>query len=404
MRQRILFVDDEPQLLSGLRRMLWDKREVWEMHFAGSGAEALSLLEELPVDVVVSDARMPGMDGPQFLETVRRRWPGTARLILSGHSDRDFVLRSIRPAHQFLSKPCPPEDLKATIGRVLRLGDLFRDERLRPAIARIDTLPVLPSVFTELTDALHSPNVSVKTMGAIIARDIGLATGILKLVNSSFFGLPMRVSSTEQAVTLLGVETLRLLVLSQALFSRFDAKRFPDFSLDSLWRHSLGTARCAQALAGVEGADKTDKDVCFMAGLVHDMGKLVLAELFPEDYKRVLALTEAENVTSREAELAVLGVSHAEIGGYLLGLWGFEETVVLAVARHHEPDRVGAAEALAVTLTHAANALEHEIVVINEHYAPHPLRMEALVARSLASRLPVWREVCRNLLQGEDVE
>jgi hypothetical protein len=129
-----------------------------------------------------------------------------------------------------------------------------------------------------------------------------------------------------------------------------------------------------------------------------------LAELFPEDYKRVLALTEAENVTSREAELAVLGVSHAEIGGYLLGLWGFEETVVLAVARHHEPDRVGAAEALAVTLTHAANALEHEIVVINEHYAPHPLRMEALVARSLASRLPVWREVCRNLLQGEDVE
>ena len=75
----------------------------------------------------------------------------------------------------------------------------------------------------------------------------------------------MRVSSTEQAVTLLGVETLRLLVLSQALFSRFDAKRFPDFSLDSLWRHSLGTARCAQALAGVEGADKTDKDVCFMA-------------------------------------------------------------------------------------------------------------------------------------------
>ena len=238
MRQRILFVDDEPQLLSGLRRMLWDKREVWEMHFAGSGPEALAVLEELPVDVVVSDARMPGMDGPQFLETVRQRWPGTARLILSGHSDRDFVLRSIRPAHQFLSKPCPPEELKSTIGRVLRLGDLFRDERLRPAIARIDTLPVLPSVFTELTDALRSPNVSVKTMGAIIARDIGLATGILKLVNSSFFGLPMRVSSTEQAVTLLGVETLRLLVLSQALFSGSMRSAFRIFP----WTASGGTA------------------------------------------------------------------------------------------------------------------------------------------------------------------
>lgn len=402
MRQRILFVDDEPQLLNGLRRMLWDRRDAWEMHFATSGAEALALLEEVSMDAVVSDVRMPGMDGPEFLEQVRNRWPGTIRIILSGHSDREYVLRSVRPAHQFLSKPCSPEELTATIDRVLRLRDIFKDERLRQAVTRIDELPVLPSVFAELTDELRSPTASVRTMGEIIARDIGLATGILKLVNSSFFGLPHRVSSTEQAVTLLGVETLRALVLSHYLFTRFDARRYPGFGLPNLWNHSLGVARCARALATVEGADKADKDICFMVGLVHDMGKLVLCELFPEEYARVLAEAKARNMAIRDAEMAVLGVSHAEIGGYLLGLWGFEEPVVLAVARHHEPERAGKAAPLAVLLAHAANALEHELVIINPQYAPHPLHMEVLAARGLADRIPEWREVCRSVLQGEN--
>ena len=209
------------------------------------------------------------------------------------------------------------------------------------------------------------------------------------------------MSSTEQAVTLLGIETLRALVLSHYLFSRFDTRRYPGFGLEHLWNHSLGVARCARAMATLEGADKVDKDVCFMVGLVHDMGKLVLSELFRDDYARVLAEAGARNIPIRDAEMDVLGVSHAEIGGYLLGLWGFEEVVVLAVARHHEPERAGASPSLAVLLAHAANALEHEIVVLNPHYAPHPLHVDVLAARGLAERIPVWREVCRNLLRGE---
>lgn len=400
MRRRILFVDDEPQLLGGLRRMLWDRRDVWDMQFAEGAAKALALLEEAPVDVVVSDVRMPGMDGPEFLEEVRRRWPGTTRMILSGHSDRDFVFRSVKPAHQFLSKPCAPDDLKAAIDRVLRLGEIFTDARLRDTISRIETLPVLPAVFTELTEELRSQNASIKTIGEILSRDIGLATGLLKLVNSSFFGLPRRISSVEQAVTLLGLETLRALVLSHALFSRFDARRYPGFGLEILWDHSLGVARCARGLATLEGADKAVKDTCFMAGLVHDMGKLILAELFEQEYLLILDAARSRNVTTWQAEMEVLGVSHAELGAYLLGLWGFEESVVAGVARHHQPGLAKAPPPLAVPLVHAANALEHEIVVINRGYAPHPLDAPALTALGLAGREDAWREACRSLLEG----
>ena len=404
-QQRILFVDDEPQLLGGLRRMLWDRRADWEMHFAEGGVAALALLEHTPMDLVISDVRMPGMDGPEFLEAVRRRWPGTVRMILSGHSDREFVYRSIKPAHQYLSKPCTPQELKTTIDRVLGLRGIFTDERLRETVSRIDSLPVLPAVFAELTEELRSPNASFKTLGDILSKDIGLATGLLKLVNSSFFGLPRRIASTEQAVTLLGLDTVRALVLSHSLFTRFDSRRYPGFGLSGLWDHSLGVARLAKVLAGLEDAGKPMADVCFLAGLVHDAGKLILADLFEEEYTRVLALARSRNITTWAAEMQILGVSHAEIGAYLLGLWGFEEAVVLGVARHHQPGLAGPGAPLAVPVIHAANALEHALVVINHQYAEHPLDTQALAALGLGERLEVWREAGRSLFtQGEGLE
>ncbi|WP_428565032.1 MAG: HDOD domain-containing protein [Solidesulfovibrio sp. DCME] len=400
MTRRILFVDDEPQLLAGLRRMLWDKRDIWDMRFAADTATALAMLEAEAADVVVADARMPGLDGPQFLETVRQRWPGTARIILTGHSERDFVFRSVRPCHQFLAKPLAPGELVAAIERVLRLSVLFTDEALRETIASIDVLPALPAVFAELTEELRSQNASVRGIAGILTRDVGLSAGLLKLVNSAFFGLPRRVSGMEQAVTLLGLETLRALVLAHGIYSLFEADRYPGFGLDGLFAHSLRTARFARLLAGLEGLGRDGKDACFMAGLLHDLGKLVLAKALEGPYNRALSLARARNITMFAAETEVLGASHAGVGAYLLGLWGFDEAVVAGVAGHHAPGLgLGAATPVAA-LTHVANALEHELVVVHPGYAPHVPDEEALDRLGLAGRLGAWREACRNLLQG----
>ena len=290
--------------------------------------------------------------------------------------------------------------LKNAIERVLRLGGIFTDERLRETVARIDKLPVLSAVFAELTTELRSPTASVRTISGILSRDVGMTAGVLKLVNSSFFGMPRRVASVEQAITLLGLELVRGVVLSHCLFSCFDAARFPGFNLNGLWEHSLSVARLSRLLATLENGDRIVQENCFMAGLVHDMGKLILAATVPDDYGGALDICRSRGVSLWEAEMAVLGVSHAEIGAYLLGLWGFEEDIVWAVARHHEPERGVGTPALAPLLVHAANALQHELVVINSGYAPHPLHMDALAALGLDGRVDGWREACRGLLEG----
>lgn len=401
MRQRILFVGGDAQFSDGLRRMRRDGREPWEMRFAGEGAEGLALLEEAPVDLVVAAMRLPGMDGPGFLEEVRRRWPGTLRLLLCGAGDLDAAFRARWPVHQVLPRPCAPGELEEAVGRALRLAPVLAGDRLRDVIGRIGDFPALPAVFAGITEELRSPSASARTIGGIVSRDVGLAAGILRRVNSPLFGMRRPVPSTEEAVALLGFETSRGLVLWCALLSWFDGRSHPGFDLEALWRHSLGVARCARAMAGIEGADKADKDACFLAGLLHDVGKPVMAASLGAEQRLVLAEVRARNMPPRDAEMELLGVSHAEIGGYLLGLWGFAEAVAHGVARHHAPVDAGPGASLVVPLVHAANALEHEVVVVNEEYAPHPLDAAFLEGAGLAGRVPVWGETCRSILLAE---
>ena len=127
MKTRILFVDDEPNVLSALRRMFHDMRGEWEMDFASDGPSGLAMIAEQPYDVVVADMRMPGMDGAMFLREAQVQNPGAIRIVLSGHSDRDMILQTVRPAHQFLQKPCQPAELKAVIARGLSLREVFLD-------------------------------------------------------------------------------------------------------------------------------------------------------------------------------------------------------------------------------------------------------------------------------------
>lgn len=403
MKTRILFVDDEPNVLSALRRMFHDMRGEWDMSFASDGLSGLAMIAEQPFDVVVADMRMPGMDGAMFLREAQAQNPGAIRIVLSGHSDRDMILQTVRPAHQFLPKPCQPAELKAVIARTLGLREVFLDERVKNVVAKLDRLPTVPRLYAALLDLLAKEDPSMREVSGLIAQDVGMSAGILKLVNSAFFGLRTHVSSPAHAVNLLGLEIIKALVLGVGLFARFNKEDFHDFDLEKLWAHSFGTGRLAREIAVQEQAASSVQEHCYIAGLLHDVGKLVMATNFPDAYRQVITACQDGQGTVLDMERRFFGASHAEVGAYLLGLWGVDDPVVRAVYLHHEPGRDRRAGFSPLLAVHVANRFDHELVVINRNYAINPLDELYLAASGLSERLPAWREASQALLdKGQD--
>jgi len=371
-------------------------RADWEMEFVESGAQALARLEQAPFDVVVSDMRMPGMNGAELLNNVMVRFPKTVRLILSGHADREMIMKCVGSTHQFLAKPCEAEQLRATVARATALEGSLQSQKLMELVACIGMLPTLPSVYTEIVRCLQSPEVPLEEVGAIVAKDIGMTTKILKLVNSAFFGLGRQISSPGEATAYLGAENLKTLVISLDLFSQFEGARARGFSAESLCQHSLAVASAGKAIARCEKAPSNVVDESFVAGMLHDTGKLVLATNFPEEYSHVIERVRAGRLPMHEVERQVFGSSHAEVGGFLLGLWGLPVPVVEAISMHHAPVDNAARTFCALTATHAANSLVQGMDNPSPAAPPPPVDESYLKNLGLDGRLRVWQETVRD--------
>ncbi|GIV15579.1 MAG: two-component system response regulator [Armatimonadota bacterium] len=393
MKRRILFVDDEPNVLQGLQRMLRSMRNEWDMHFAGSGEEALSKLEEAPFDVIVSDMRMPGMNGAQLLREVARRYPNVVRIVLSGHSDREYILQLVTTTHQYLAKPCEAETIKDTVNRACALRDLLTSKELSAVVSRIKSLPSLPSLYMRIIEVLQSDDPSLQKIGEIVSEDIAMSAKVLQLVNSSFFGIARRISNPVQAVMFLGLETVKALVLSVQIFAKWEHSKVQGFDIERLWHHSMTVGAMAKRLAETEQLSAREADEAFTAGLLHDVGKLILAASLPDTYQKVLAASKAQRIPLWRAEEAVFGTSHAEVGAYLLGLWGLPTSIVEAVAWHHRPSLCPARTFCPLTTVHVANALWHQNIPEQQEDAPQTLDTMLMESMGLTERLPAWQSV-----------
>ncbi len=391
---RVLFVDDETKILEGLQRMLHPLRHEWEMCFCESGEQALACLAQRPCDVLVSDMRMPGMNGAQLLDAVRQQHPHVVRIILSGYADYDLIFKSVGPAHQFLAKPCEAEMLKLTVNRACALRDLLTDEALQLVVSQMQSLPSLPALYDELIAELQTPNASIQKIGAIITRDLGMTAKILQMVNSAFFGLRRQITSPAEAASLLGLDTVVMLVLTIQIFSQYSQTALRGFSPDELYAHSLRVALLAQQIARAQGADPQMVNDAFTAGILHDVGHLVLAVNQPQCYGQLLDLWRAGELSFDVCERQVFGASHSEIGAYLLGLWGLPNSIVETVAYHHHPDRCQAAGFTAMSAVHIANALEHELHTNCEPCCSATLDLDYLTRLGIRERLPGWRALC----------
>ena len=399
MKRKILFVDDELNVLQGLKRMLRGMRNEWDMAFAESGEEAMRLLEADPFEVVVTDMRMPGMNGAELLKRVQEKHPEIVRIVLSGHSEQELILKSVRTAHQYLSKPCDADTLKNTVSRACALRELLKDNGLKKVVSNIDTLPSLPRLYQEIMAELQSEDASIDKVAKIISEDVGMSAKILQMVNSAFFALPRHIKNIGQAVNLLGLETIKALVLSAQIFGQFENKGVSASFLEKLWAHCMGTAAFAKAIAKEESLARDAVDDAFLAGMLHDVGKLILSTGLPEKYSKIVKQAGENGASLTEIEQEMLGTTHSAVGAYLMGLWGFPDNVVEAIAFHHSPETCPAKTMGGLAAVHVADALEHAFGPEGIRTDEAQVNSEFLCQIGVGEKLDRWAQVCETAVQ-----
>jgi putative nucleotidyltransferase with HDIG domain len=392
MPKRLLFVDDDVMLLNGLRRALHGMRNEWNMKFVTSAAEALHELDEESYDAIITDMRMPHMDGAELLAEVKKRHESVVRIVLSGQSNKEIVFRSIDPTHQFLSKPCNLDELKMRLSLSFSTRDLLVNPALKTIVTRLRTIPSLPLLYNELTEALQDPSTSLARLEQIIEKDVAMATKVLQLANSAFIGVRGQVSSLLQAVALIGTEAICTLALSVRVFSRLEANSAHASYITELWEHSVKVATLARQIACSENQEKQIVEQSFTAGLLHDVGKAVLLAEMPDEYRRILDHPDCNSESLVAIETELLGCSHAQVGAYLMSIWGLPAPLVHAVALHHQPMDDAQTLFSSLAAVHCADA----IVAQNENSPLNrdiEMDMAYIKHLGLCEKVSAWRNL-----------
>lgn len=394
--KQILFVDDEVKVLQGLGRMLRVMRHEWEMTFIEDPRVAVGLIEKQPFDAMVVDMRMPQMDGAELLARARDVKPGMARIVLSGHAEREAAMRSVGLAHQFLAKPCDADTLRTTVSRACELRQLLFDAGLADTVCQLGNLPSLPRLYQAITAEMNREDISLKRVSGIIGSDVAMTAKVLQLVNSAFFGLGRRVASIDQAVSYLGIDVIRSLVIGQAAFSSFESADLGFYQ--KLWKHSTMTGMLAKTIAESHSQDPILVGEALQSGMLHDIGSLVLAARMPEKYRDVRKVVEsgAGQLAAREDE--VFGCDHGRVGAYLMGLWGLSDRIVEAIAFHDYPSKCSYRKFSPLTAVHAASVLLHEVAGHGELEAR--LDVEYLASVGCADKVPEWRKEAEEIVSN----
>ncbi|MGZ3185036.1 MAG: HDOD domain-containing protein [Telluria sp.] len=260
---------------------------------------------------------------------------------------------------------------------------------LAEVIAQMDDLPSLPAVVMDLLSAVDAEDTDIAVLARKVSHDQALTAKTLRLANSSQFGLQVKVTTIQQAVTYLGFQATRNLVLAAAVTGCFPAGRCPGFNDKAFWRHSIATACCARLLARKL---HFNQDLAFTAGLLHDIGRLVLVTLYPEPYGGALAYRAAHDCSLLDAERAALGVDHVEAGVALGEHWNFSTTMTHALAHHHSPEAMGAG--FLATIVHLADAVAHALDLAGEADDAAPT-VSSVAWTALALDEAAWLEIFR---------
>jgi len=393
---KVLFVDDIANVLNSFKRALHSEDSLWSVLTANSGAEALDLMSHEKIDIIISDLKMPEMDGVELLSNVASLYPSTLRIAITGDADPVLCQRAAVISHQFIAKPYSSLDLAKMINQLIGLGNLVLKPEIKQVVLRLSNLPSRPSLYTQLLGELDKSEINLDHISEIVSQDIGMTAKVLQLVNSAFFGLARNVVEVSEAVFYLGVETIRDLAFSVHLFSQFDQEFLDKSGLAGLWNHSLRVATCSRTIYSNVTKEKKCISASFTAGLLHDVGKLIIGMASSGFYlsTALSGVRDPDQIFIREKY--EFGSTHAEIGAYMLGIWGLPLEILTAVADHHDLQKIQKSGATGISFpvwfaNTYVNGIDYQIDGFKGS-------TDILQDKTMIETIENWQQICSHLL------
>ncbi|MBN2644165.1 MAG: HDOD domain-containing protein [Desulfuromonadaceae bacterium] len=333
----VLFVDDEELVLRSIERELRHSHEKWNLLFASSADEALSIMAQQPVDILVTDFKMPQMSGLELLTIVENLYPRTLRILLTGYTSKIKYVQTTNLCHYFFYKPFKIEGFKRFLDRASDVVSLLNNPGLVKHLNAISFLPLHPNSFDRLSSCFAHYDTQPQQLLHIAQKDISLALQLFKLSSSANFTLESGINSLADAIDYIDMENFRALFEGQQVFVPNKPEICKEFELDLMQNHSFQVAHIAEALARMTHLQDRIPEVK-LAALLHDAGRIVLAHAFPEVYRHVFGRWQQEKEKGfATAESQILGSNHAQAGAYLAALWGVPFCVVRAICQHVQP-------------------------------------------------------------------
>ncbi len=391
---KVIFVDDDLTMLESTKRLFFDMDD-WDMEFYESGFDVIKRVKEEFIDVVVSDMRMPEINGAELLDIIKGISPGTIRIILSGYSDKEMILQTVYSADQFIAKPCKPETLKSAITNTKLTIENVPEESLREIGNITRKLPTLPEIYVEIERNIRSDNYSIRKIAALIKKDIGISAKVIQIVNSAFFGHSVKINNIEMAVSHLGLETLQSLLLTENMFNTFTNKDVRDFGIMNLYEHSFLVSMLSKAIVKSITDDLQKINSCSIAGMLHDIGKLLLIKHKRDEYIKIFNLSKDGEHSLLVKEKEIFGYTHADIGSYLVTRWGLDKNICEAIRYHHNPHQSLCEDHPVTTAVYMANMLSY--CEADDLENSDDFNKGYLNKLDLFKHLPEWKQISQNM-------
>lgn len=395
LKHHILCVTDQESTHKQIQKILRPFFGKWNISYAHNLRSALTWFENEAFDLVVADSRMKSNEGILLLNGIMRSSPNTNRIAITDEHSEQYIKNTVELVHQSLRIEDLDDKLLCIIHQAYKLSDICDSPELLEAIDNIEIIPSLPSIYNEMLQVLNDEDSSIHDVGRLISKDIAMTAKILQLVNSAFFGLCRRIRTAEEAAVYIGVDTLKSLVLSYQAFAALSVESIPQKYIDELWKHSVTTASFAKSIAQCETKNKIEINTAFTAGMLHDIGRLLLMDNLPDKYNELLKCLQKDDVPELRLEQLIFGATHPEVGAYLLRKWGLPNAIVEPILMHHStplnsPQTDLFSPSLAVS---AADALYYELLQPEIQESDRDIHED--------QKSNKWRLACNSVLQGE---